>query len=98
MQMTCLVKLFSVYLHDHFMFAPSVCAPGLLGQLSSNACTAMCLSTVQANNYEQVTLKMRKQISSLVFIFIFYISLNVQRVSCYTVNYLYIHLFNHFGL
>lgn len=37
--------------------------------------------------------QVRRQTSSLVFIFIFYISLNVQRVSCSIVKYLYIHVY-----
>lgn len=40
-----------------------------------------------------MSLKVRRQTSSLVFIFIFYISLNVQRVSCSIVKYLYIHMY-----
>lgn len=39
------------------------------------------------------SLKVKRQTSSLVFIFIFYISLNVQRVSCSIVKYLYIHMY-----
>lgn len=42
---------------------------------------------------DQMSLKVRRQTSSLVFIFIFYISLNVQRVSCSTVKYLYINMY-----
>lgn len=42
---------------------------------------------------EQTSLKVRRQTSSLVFIFIFYISLKVQRVSCSIVKYLYIHMY-----
>lgn len=42
---------------------------------------------------EKMSLKVRRQTSSLVFIFIFYISLNVQRVSCSIVKYLYIHMY-----
>lgn len=42
---------------------------------------------------EQMSLILRRQTSSLVFIFIFYISLNVQRVSCSIVKYLYIHMY-----
>lgn len=36
---------------------------------------------------------MRRQTSLLVFIFVFYTSLNVQRVSCSIVKYLYIHVY-----
>lgn len=41
---------------------------------------------------EKLSLKVRRQTSLLVFIFIFYTSLNVQRVSCSIVKYLYIHV------
>lgn len=48
MQMMCLVKLFSVYIHVHFMFETSVTAPDLaafhfLGVFGVDACTAICL-------------------------------------------------------
>lgn len=42
---------------------------------------------------EQMSLKVRRQTSSLVFIFLFCIRLKVQRVSCSTVKYLYIHMY-----
>lgn len=67
----------------------------LPGCFSMDACTAICLkSCYQAAWWEnKCHLKVRRQTSSLVFIFIFYISLNVQRVSCSTVKYLYIHMY-----
>lgn len=43
---------------------------------------------------EEMSLKVRRQTSSLVFIFIFYISLNVQPVSCSIVSlYTYVSIF-----
>lgn len=97
MQMMCLVKLFSVNIHVHFMFDTLV----RLAQLHSSSwmfqyeCLYCHLSTKLLPGSlvrEQMSLKVKRQTSSLVFIFIFYISLNVQRVSCSIVKYLYIHM------
>lgn len=98
MQMMCLVKIFSVYIHVHFMFEILVSAPGpvafhfldVYGHLYCHLSKKLFPGSLMR---EQMTLKVRKKTSLLVFIFIFYISLNVQRVSCSTVKYLYIHMY-----
>lgn len=81
------------------------CIP-ISGRFSVDACTAICLKkkNLKNKNNKQTCqqaergerkghLKVKRQTSSLVFIFIFYISLNVQRVSCSIVKYLYIHMY-----
>lgn len=55
----------------------------LSGHFCMNACTAICLNAVADSQQENSdTQSEREKISSLVFIFIFYMSLNVQRASC----------------
>lgn len=54
----------------------------LSGHFCMNACTAICLNAVADSQQENNDTQSVRAKSSLVFIFIFYKSLNVQRASC----------------
>lgn len=97
MRTTCLVKIFSVYVHVHFMLESSFLH---LAQLHSYSwtfqyerlyCHLSKKPSAGCSMREQMSPIVRRQTSLLVFIFIIYISLNVQCVKCSTVKYLYMH-------